>query len=89
MAPITLIYMSPMVFVILISLRSFNDIVARGVTALPHALSVEGYRIAWSSGIRQALINSAMVTVSAVVLSLWLASMAAFALSRYQSRLPG
>lgn len=84
MAPVTLLYISPMLFVITLSLRSFNDIMSRGVAAWPHQLSLHGFRTAWTSGTQQALENSLIVTVATVLLSLTLASMAAFALSRYR-----
>jgi len=83
MAPVTLLYISPMLFVITLSLRSFNDIMSRGVAAWPHSFSGHGFRTAWTSGTQQALVNSLIVTVATVALSLTLASMAAFALSRY------
>ncbi|MZD08583.1 ABC transporter permease subunit, partial [Streptomyces sp. SID5785] len=53
-----------------------------------HSFSLDGFRQAWTDGgQKQALINSLLVTVPSVLLSLLLASMAAFALSRYA--LPG
>ncbi|HLS13460.1 MAG TPA: carbohydrate ABC transporter permease [Beutenbergiaceae bacterium] len=88
MIPFTLLWIAPMVFVLVVSLRPFDDLIARGLTALPTTLSLEGFRTALSSGgIAGALRNSLIVTVVAVVLSLFLASLAAFALSRY--RIPG
>src|SRR5699024_1584718 len=88
MIPFTLLWIAQMVFVLVVSLRPFDDLIARGLTALPTTLSLEGFRTALSSGgIAGALRNSLIVTVVAVVLSLFLASLAAFALSRY--RIPG
>src|SRR5699024_8945175 len=88
MIPFTLAWIAPMVFVLVVSLRPFDDLIARGLTALPTTFSLEGFRTALSSGgIAGALRNSLIVTVVPVVLSLFLASLAAFALSRY--RIPG
>lgn len=84
MVPFTLIWVAPMVFVVFVAFRSFDDIINRGLGALPQGLSLEGFSTALSSGgIGLALRNSAIVTVCAVVISLFLASLAAFALSRY------
>ena len=51
---------------------------------MPHSFTLGGFRQAWvDGGQKQALINSLLVTIPTVLLSLLLASMAAFALSRY------
>lgn len=85
MLPFTLLWVAPMVFVLLVAFRSFDDIVARGLAALPTTLSSEGFSIALAQGgIGHALGNSLVVTFFAVILSLFLASLAAFALSRYR-----
>jgi multiple sugar transport system permease protein len=73
-----------MLFVVVVSLRSFDDIAGRGLSALPHSFSFSGFSTAVGEGhMARALLTSLKVTVPAVVLSLFLASMAAFALSRY------
>ncbi|MBZ2195842.1 carbohydrate ABC transporter permease [Occultella gossypii] len=85
MIPFTLAWITPMVFVLVVAFRSFDDIVARGLSALPTSLSWEGFATALSAGgIAGALRNSVIVTVCAVIISLFLASMAAYALSRYR-----
>lgn len=84
MIPFTLLYVSPLAFVVVLAFRPFNDIVSRGLTAVPTSLSWEGFASAWSSGTPRALLNSAIVTVITVTATLLLASMAAFALSRYR-----
>lgn len=84
MAPLTLLWIAPMVFVVVIAFRSFDDISQRGIAALPDSFSVSGFRTAVGDGeMARALWISTQVTVPAVLLSLWLASLAAYALSRY------
>ena len=88
MAPLTLLWVAPMVFVVLISIRSFDDIAARGTAALPDSFTLDGFRTAFGEGsMGRALWTSVQVTVPAVLLSLALSSMAAYALSRYE--IPG
>ncbi|MFF3830504.1 carbohydrate ABC transporter permease [Streptomyces sp. NPDC002455] len=78
------LWLLPIALVLVTSLRSFDDVAAHGVGSLPHSFTLDGFRQAWVDGGQQrALINSLLVTVPAVLLSLLLASMAAFALSRY------
>ncbi len=84
MIPVALLWIAPMIFVIFVAFRSFDDIAAHGLGSLPHSFSWKGWQTAFGDGsIGRALANSVIVTVPTVVLSLWLASMAAFGLSRY------
>lgn len=84
MIPLTLLYVSPMIFVALLSIRSFDDVAGRGLSAWPASFTFDAYAQAWTSGTSRALLNSAVVTVAAVLIALVLASMAAFALSRHR-----
>jgi multiple sugar transport system permease protein len=85
---LSVLWLGPIAWVILTSTRSFDDIAAHGVGSLPHSFTLGTYRQAWTDGGEmKALLNSLLVTVPAVILSLLLAAMAAFALSRY--RIPG
>jgi len=85
MVPFTILWLAPIVFVVLIALRNFDDIAARGLGALPGSLSLDGFAAALSDGrVGHALVNSAIVTAFAVAASLALASAAAYALSRFR-----
>lgn len=84
MIPLLLIYVAPMIFVVFLSVRTFDDIISNGLSAVPTSFSFEGFHSAFVAGTQRALINSLIVTVCTVILSLALASMAAFALSRYR-----
>ncbi|WP_232666322.1 carbohydrate ABC transporter permease [Pseudonocardia sp. TRM90224] len=85
MVPFTLLWLAPIVFVVFVAVRSFDDIAARGLGALPASFSLEGLVTAFAGGrLGAALVNSAIVTVFAVIASLALAAVAAFALSRFR-----
>ncbi len=85
MTPISLLWIAPLVFVIFVAVRSFDDIASHGLGGLPQSFTLEAFRTAWVDGqIGLALRNSIAITVATVVLSLFLSSLAAFALSRYQ-----
>ncbi|MFJ7948369.1 carbohydrate ABC transporter permease [Streptomyces sp. NPDC096354] len=78
------LWLLPIVLVLVTSTRTFDDIAAHGVGSWPQSFTFDGFRQAWvDGGQQQALINSMLVSVPTVLLSLGLASMAAFALSRY------
>ena len=83
MAPLTLLYISPLIFVITVALRSFSDLTTRGLFAFPTSIDLSGFVKAFESGTAFALRNSAIVTVFTVFFSLLLSSMAAYALSRF------
>jgi multiple sugar transport system permease protein len=88
MIPLTLLWVSPILFVVMIALRSFDDIAGRGLGAFPASLTLDGFAGAFAGGgLLQALGNSVLVTAAGVVGSLLLSSWAAYALSRY--RIPG
>ncbi|MGY1399262.1 carbohydrate ABC transporter permease [Streptomyces sp. SS10] len=82
---LALLWLLPIALVLVTSLRSFDDIAANGLGSWPHSFTFDNFRQAWVDGGQQrALINSLLVTIPAVLVTLALASMAAFALSRYE-----
>ncbi|MFC8799711.1 carbohydrate ABC transporter permease [Promicromonospora sp. NPDC057138] len=84
MIPVTLLWLSPIVFVLFVAIRSYDDIAGRGLGALPASFSTEGFATALTDGgVLQALGNSVVVTAWAVLASLTLSSVAAYALSRF------
>jgi multiple sugar transport system permease protein len=84
MIPLTLIWVAPMIFVVVLAFRSFDDISSRGTAAWPKSFSWDGFTTALGAGaMGRAMWISVQVTVPAVLLSLLLASMAAYALSRF------
>ncbi|GAA2749149.1 carbohydrate ABC transporter permease [Amnibacterium kyonggiense] len=85
MAPLSALWIAPMVFVVLVAFRSFADITSNGLGALPASFSFDGFTTVFTQALAGgALINSAVITAFTVFFSLLLASWAAFALSRYE-----
>jgi multiple sugar transport system permease protein len=88
MIPLTLLWVAPMIFVVVLAFRSFADISQNGTAAWPKSFTFDGFSTAFGTGsMGRAMWISVQVTVPAVILSLLLASWAAYALSRY--RIPG
>ncbi len=84
MIPLTLLWMAPILFVLALAFRSFDDIATHGLAALPRTFTLEGWRTAFTGGgLLRALGNSVLVTVVAVLASLALSSFAAYALARF------
>ena len=91
MTPVCFIWCLPIIFTVMVSFRSFTDIIEHGLGGLPRSFTTAGYSAAMSGvgtgGEGRALLNSTIITVPTVIGVLLLSSMAAFALSRY--RIPG
>lgn len=82
---VSLLWFAPIAFVALVSVRTFDDIALRGLGAFPEKFTFAGYPVAFNSGgVGQGLWNSVVITVAVVTITLILASMAAYALSRYE-----
>ncbi|PSM40193.1 carbohydrate ABC transporter permease [Streptomyces dioscori] len=81
---LAVLWLLPIALVLVTSLRTFDDIAAHGLGSRPHSFTLGNFGQAWNDGGQQrALINSLLVTVPAVLVTLALAAMAAFGLSRY------
>jgi len=84
---LAILWLIPIALVFATSFREAGDLARNGVGSIPTSFTLANYLEAWrSAGLFQALANSFAVTVPAVALSIGLASLAAYALSRYEIR---
>jgi multiple sugar transport system permease protein len=82
---LSIIWFFPIALVLITSFRTNSDVLRNGVTAWPETWSLESYVRAWfNADMAQAMVNSLIITIPTVVLTLLLSSFAAFALSRYR-----
>ncbi|PVU83866.1 carbohydrate ABC transporter permease [Cellulomonas sp. WB94] len=82
---VSLLWFAPILLVLVTSFRTFDDVAGNGIASVPRTFTFATYAQAWSQGgMFRALMNSLVVTVPTVVLSLALAAIAAFGLSRYR-----
>jgi len=83
----TLIYMSPFFGAIITSVRTQDDISLNGFWSIPREITTENYSDAWTQGnVSRYLLNSFIITIPALVLTIFLSSLSAFALARYRFR---
>jgi multiple sugar transport system permease protein len=81
---ISVLWLLPILLVVVTSLRTFDDVAANGVGSLPHSFTLGNFAQAWIDGGEfQAMVNSLIVTIPAVIITLALGAISAFALSRY------
>jgi multiple sugar transport system permease protein len=83
----TLIYMSPFFGAIITSVRTQDDISLNGFWSIPREITFENYGDAWTQGnVNRYLLNSFIITIPALVATIFLSSLTAFALARYRFR---
>jgi len=84
---ITLLWLAPFATAILTSLRTNDDIMTRGFLKLPRKITLESFKEAWQrGGLSHYLPNSFIITLPALVMTLFLSSLSAYALARFRFR---
>jgi multiple sugar transport system permease protein len=86
---LAVIFLWPMVYALYTSLRPYGELVANanGAFSTPRTLNLNNYFNVWNnSDLVQYYWNTAVITIPAVLLTLWISSMLAFAISRYKWR---
>ncbi len=84
---ITIVWAFPLAWAFYTSLRLDADTIKNGFFSLPSGLTPDNYVNAWNgANIPQAYLNTLIVTVPAVIVTLLVASMVAFAVTRFSWR---
>ncbi|MBE7189404.1 carbohydrate ABC transporter permease [Jatrophihabitans endophyticus] len=80
------LWVIPLLFTLYVSLRPESDTNAHGYFSLAHSFTFSNFSDAWTQGqLFHYFINSVKITVPAVVLTLFFASMVAFVVSRFST----
>ena len=83
----TLIYLAPFFGALLTSVRTQEDISVNGFWSIPQVITLENFPTAWTEGrVNNYLINSFIITIPALIGTIFLSSLSAFALARYKFR---
>jgi multiple sugar transport system permease protein len=84
----TLVYMSPLFSALITSVRTMDDISLNGFWSIPQEITYQNYIDAWTQGnVSRYLLNSFIITIPALIGTIFLSSLSAFALARYRFRL--
>jgi multiple sugar transport system permease protein len=87
MVVMTALWIVPILFALYVALRPQSETNKLGYVSLPHKLTFENFSNAWTqSGMWKFFLNSVYVTVPAVLLTLFMASMVAYVVSRLSFR---
>jgi multiple sugar transport system permease protein len=83
----TLSYMTPVFSALLTSVRTQDDISLNGFFSAPREIVLQNYAQAWSQGgVNKYLLNSFIITIPALIGTIFLSSLSAYALARYRFR---
>jgi len=84
---LAVLWLIPLVWTIYVSLRPQSDTIQRGYFSLAHSLTFSNYTDAWTQGQLPHLFwNTVKITVPAVIVTLFLASVVAFVVARFSFR---
>jgi multiple sugar transport system permease protein len=87
MIVMTVLWVTPILFALYVALRPETETNKLGYVSLPHRLTLDNFVNAWTqSDMWKFFLNSVYVTVPAVLLTLFLASMVAYVVSRLSFR---
>jgi multiple sugar transport system permease protein len=82
---LTMIWLLPFLTALLTSVRTNDDILTRGFIAIPKEWTLSNFKTAWDrGGLSKYLGNSFMITIPALIGTLLLSSLSAYALARFQ-----
>ncbi|PKO22816.1 MAG: sugar ABC transporter permease [Chloroflexi bacterium HGW-Chloroflexi-1] len=85
---LTALWLAPVATAVITSLRANSDILLHGFLSIPNTLSLQSYVDAWQrGGLAHYLPNSFIITLPSLAATLFLSSLAGYALSRF--RFPG
>jgi multiple sugar transport system permease protein len=82
---ITFLWLVPFLQAVMTSFRTNDDLMARGFFSLPKTVSFRSFAEAWErGGLSRYLPNSFIITIPALIMTLLLSSLAAYALARFR-----
>ncbi len=83
----SLLWLLPIAWTLYTSLRPVGDTLASGYFSTPTALTLDNFFAAWNDAeMAQSFVNTAIISVPAVLLTLFVSSMLGFVFSRYSFR---
>jgi multiple sugar transport system permease protein len=84
---LALLWIAPVLWTLYTSLRTEGDTNRHGYFSIANSLTLQNFRDAWTEGrIPHFFLNSLVITVPAVILTLFLASVVAFVVARFSFR---
>lgn len=83
----TIFYMMPFFGALITSVRTMDDITLNGFWSIPTELTFSNYRRAWeNANVDRYILNSFIITIPALIGTIFLSSLSAYALARHKFR---
>jgi multiple sugar transport system permease protein len=81
----TFMWLVPMMTALVTSVRTNDDILINGFWSFPKEITLENFKTAWTrAGLEKYLLNSFIITLPALIGTLFLSSLSAYALARFK-----
>lgn len=81
----TLLWLLPVFTALITAVRTNDDLLINGFLSFPREITLQNFATAWErAGLNRYLLNSFIITIPALVLTLFFSSLSAYALARYQ-----
>ncbi len=81
----TFMWLIPMMTALVTSVRTNDDILINGFWSFPKEITLENFKTAWTrAGLEKYLLNSFIITLPALIGTLFLSSLSAYALARFK-----
>jgi multiple sugar transport system permease protein len=88
LASLALVWLFPILWTLFSALRPYGDVIRDGAVAIPAHLSFDNFVTAWNVGnLSHLFVNTVVIAVPGVILTLWISSMLAYVFSRFSFRL--
>jgi multiple sugar transport system permease protein len=88
LSSLALLWLFPILWTLYTALRPFGETAQDGYVSFPRTLSLDNFVTAWNqSGMGRFFLNTMVVALPAVTLTLWVSSMLGFVFSRFSFRL--
>ncbi|MBA2381839.1 MAG: carbohydrate ABC transporter permease [Chloroflexi bacterium] len=85
---LAVLWLFPIAWTAFTALRPYGDVIADGAVSWPAHLNLDNFQTAWTvGGLPHFFLNTLIVAVPAVLLTLWISSMLAYVFSRFSFRL--
>jgi len=84
---VALVWLTPFIAALITSVRDNDDLIVNGFISLPRQINLGNFKVAWErGGLNKYLPNSFIITLPALVGTLFLSSLSAYALARFRFR---
>jgi len=84
----SLVWLFPILWTLFSALRPYGDVIADGAVSWPAHLSLDNFATAWTvASLPKYFVNTLIVAIPAVLITLWVSSMLAYVFARFSFRL--